>query len=561
MVQGVASVRAEMLRRDARSTRLPLSVCVLTRGRSARLGAILSLLRPLASEIVVAVDDRAPEEAERLTAVADDVILFPHREPADSQIPWLHALCRRDWILNVDDDEVPSAALLARLPSLLAADVSHWWFARRWLVGDGSRYLDEPPWTPDYQLRLYRNDPATLRFSDAFHRPVVADGPAGFALEPLWHLDCVLNSFECRKAKALSYERERRGLRVAGLAHNSGFYLPELQPDVRTAPVPEDDLALVAGVLDAEPLSGEPRTTTRRAARAEIDARWPAGQAGASTWTGRLTALADLPRLRAGARHTVAVSLRNDSTVVWPRGAEASPLILVGTRWRDAAGAEQPGLHTPLPADLRPASTLTVPVHVAAPEVPGRYSLVVDLVHEHVRWFGCEITLEVDVLPSRRIALAAHDTLEAALDDLHLVPNLEPIIFGATLAPEHEHTSVPGFGPFLLTALGRRIGPRGVVGLAHRTLRVLRAASAMRDGRAYTPLGSGADETLAALATCEALHVDGPDWAEDAAETRELWRLAATAGAARRLGVPVDVRGLGTRRGIDLILARLAARR
>src|SRR2546425_3511181 len=164
MVQTRVGARARA-RTDERAARLPLSVCALTRDGSARLAIVLELLRPHAAEIVVALDDRAEGGASRLAAVADEVVIFPHCDPCDSVIPWLHAKCGGRWILNVDDDEVPSGRLLAHLPELIAADVTHWWLPRRWLVRDVETFLDEPPWVPDYQLRLYRNDSATLRFS------------------------------------------------------------------------------------------------------------------------------------------------------------------------------------------------------------------------------------------------------------------------------------------------------------------------------------------------------------------------------------------------------------
>src|SRR5215210_6135290 len=251
-----------------------ISVCVMTRG-APRLVRILELVRPLAAEVVVALDDRSEEAAPALAAVADDVVLFPHREPGDSLIPWLHAQCSGSWILNLDDDEVLSCGLLARLQELVEAEVTHWWLPRRWLVGDGMTYLNEPPWVPDYQLRLYRNDPATLRFSDEFHRPVVVSGPAGFARDPLWHLDCVLNPFDRRRDKVLAYERARRGMRIAGFGHNGGLYLPELRRGVRTDPVPADDRPSIAAVLRDDGLVGAQRASVRRVQRAEIDALWP----------------------------------------------------------------------------------------------------------------------------------------------------------------------------------------------------------------------------------------------------------------------------------------------
>ena len=277
---------------DATAPRtLPLSICAVTRGCSNRLISLLAQLHPLAAEIVVALDQRAELEAAELTAVADKVVLFPHREPGDSVIPWLHSQCGQAWILNVDDDEVPSAALIRQLPELLTADVTHWWLPRRWLVGGIDTFLDDPPWIPDYQLRLYRNDPATLRFSDEFHRPVVVSGPAGFARHPLWHLDCVLNPFERRRNKALAYERARRGMRVAGLAHNSGFYLPELRANARTGRVPAEDVALIQQVLSGpSPTDRLRRGALRLDDRAEIEAQVTFAGAHNRRWRPRLFA-------------------------------------------------------------------------------------------------------------------------------------------------------------------------------------------------------------------------------------------------------------------------------
>jgi hypothetical protein len=92
--------------------RLPLSVCVLTRCASGRLAAVLGHLRPIAAEIVVAVDERREDSAKLVADVADEVVLFPDRDPGDALLPWLHSQCHGGWILNLDDDEVPSSRLL-----------------------------------------------------------------------------------------------------------------------------------------------------------------------------------------------------------------------------------------------------------------------------------------------------------------------------------------------------------------------------------------------------------------------------------------------------------------
>src|SRR5215210_3883899 len=210
-----------------------LSVCCLSGGHAAeRLAATLALLRPLADQIIVAVESAQINAVGAACAgVADELVAFPRCDPADRAIPWLFSQCSSAWIFNIDDDELPSQRLLARLPSLLDdSRITHAWIARRWLYPVASQYLDQAPWRPDYQLRLLRADSRFLQFSDEFPRPVVPSGPAAFVDAPLWHLDCLVQSLERRRRKALAYERERPGMRVAGLAHNTAFYLPELQP-------------------------------------------------------------------------------------------------------------------------------------------------------------------------------------------------------------------------------------------------------------------------------------------------------------------------------------------
>jgi hypothetical protein len=539
---------------DAQAPRsLSLSICAVTRGCSNRLTALLAQLHPLAEEIVVALDERAELEAAALTAVADRVVLFSHRDPGDSVIPWLHAQCDSDWILNVDDDEVPSEALLRELPMLLGAEVTHWWLPRRWLVGSVEIYLDEPPWIPDYQLRLYRNDPATLRFSDEFHRPVIVSGPAGFARSPIWHLDCLLNSFEHRRDKAIAYERARRGMRVAGLAHNGGFYLPELMAHSRRGCVPVDDVAFIRHVLDAAPPTHRLRRgAVRRAERTEIDAYWPGAPYDSWLYPATLTRVDRLDSLAAEAQHVVTISVANLGHATWHYGPEASPLIMIGTRWLNESGElVEEGIHTPLPADLRPSSSLDIPVHVVAPSRPGTHRLSVSLVHEHVRWFGRALEWEVEVTPAHRVAvIGTGQPLEEALDRIQLEPELEPVL-------------LPSLNDYLLAGMVGGIGPVELTRLAIRSARLRRRARRLHDGKPSAPLSGGAEACVRALAGCEELLVAGPDWGQDAAVTRQLLRLVATIRTARTLGVAVGVRlpGFTPSGHVDRFLTRLVSRR
>src|SRR5262245_5455014 len=72
-------------RRGRRGVSPRLSFCVITRSASGRVAAIVELVRPVADEVVIGVDDRAtPADVAALEPFADDLRLFPYSDPADS---------------------------------------------------------------------------------------------------------------------------------------------------------------------------------------------------------------------------------------------------------------------------------------------------------------------------------------------------------------------------------------------------------------------------------------------------------------------------------------------
>lgn len=375
----------------------------MTRGPGPRVAALLGLLRDVADEIFVAVDDRAdPELPGLLRAVADRVVLYPYADPVDRPLPWLHDQCTGEWVLTIDDDEVPGAELIEQLPELVRDQrVTHYWLRRRWLYPDADHYLDTQPWASDYLLRLVRNDRRLLRFPLEMHRPIEVLGPSRYVSEPLYHLDCIETSRASREKKVTRYDGLGPSKRVLGLPMNEAFYLPELRPGVATARVPDEDAELIGSVITASPpspISG----ATGRATRAEIDAVWEGRTLTEPDYRARIELLEKV-ELHAGEARTVDVLVENLGGTVWPWG-DAAPEIRLVARWPGIEGATE--LRTELPCDVRPGETLLVPVHVAAPEQGGRYGFEIDLVHEHVRWFECGVALEVDVLPKRRAAEA-----------------------------------------------------------------------------------------------------------------------------------------------------------
>jgi hypothetical protein len=493
--------------------RATVSVACLTAGNDPqRLAGILALLRPVVDETVVALDDRNESSAVVLGEVADRLVLFPHLAPGDRPIPWLFGLCKSDWIFNIDDDEVPSVSLIAELPLLMQLpELTHCWIARRWLYPDPKTFLDEAPWDADYQLRLVRADPRFLRFSDEFHRPVICEGPMRFVDAPLWHLDTAVNSREQRLAKSVAYERARPGMRAGAYSHNTGYYVPELRSDVRLGPVPVPDRQLISAALEHKPMPS-PAVVVERGRREEIDAVWP-GEPHPESFYDALIDLSGAPkRLVAGVRQTIPARVTNLGNTPWLRGAA----ITVGVRW-DGAGE---GVRSSLPATIEPGESVTIPVHLDPPPGSRVRALEIDLVHEHVRWFGKAKRVSFEIANRRRVALlGSEEGLAAVLRALLLVPDVEPVILDWDEAHpgRYDHGHLRGIGGYLY----------GVNGTARaaavlRSLRVIRRPSRYIELRGFERL----------LIVDDGLRPHAPP-------RRERLYVLSTAAAARRLGVPV----------------------
>lgn len=493
-------------------SRPALSVCTLASGRTpTRLAATLRLLRPVADEIVVALDDRRSDVAGELGTVADRVLLFQHVEPGDRPMAWLVEQCRGRWVFNLDDDEIPSISLLAELPRLIDdPDVTHCWIARRWLYPDLRRQLAVPPWSTEFQLRLFAADERFVRFTPVFHRPVECIGPTRFVDAPLWHLDTALCSVAERRRKALAYEHARRGMRVNGFSHNTGMYLPEARDDLELAPVPADDAALIARICAAIPTRDETVGVVEPAVPEAVSRCWPGGPFDESMYDAAIELLSPSPRrLVAGTQQAIDVRIHNRGGCVWRAGQ-----VTLAATWAD--GAE--GLRTQLPADVRPGATAVVPVHLVPPAV-GDQTVEIDLVHEHVRWFRTPLRHTVDVRPRRRVLVTGDlDEIALVLDELALVPAIEPVV--AAALPGHEHPTADDLRAYLF-------GPEGLSRL-RAAVRIASLLLRRRRRRLTAPDLPGCDYVVIA-----------GDGVAGAPPTRERLRLAVFSLLARSAGVPV----------------------
>lgn len=380
-----------------------LSFCITTKGPPARVRALLALLRPHVDEIVLAVDrQRGGDTLDACADLADRRLTFELEGTASRLIGWVLEQCGGDWILRLDDDEVPSAALLAALPELVAdRRADQILLERRWLYPSVDRYLTDSPWRWEFLPRLLRNSPGLWRFRGQMHDHGHLGGEQRLADAPFYHLDLVLHPLEDRRRKSLRYEARRPGLVLEGVPVNS-LYVPEDLPRGPGTALPAEDRRLVEAVLRGEPAPPaiSPTSPVHHATDLEIDAHLVTTPLTGASYRAEIR-LIDPPRVvGAGTTHRFLMTVRNRGDALWPAGDDPDRPVRLGYRWRDTHDDRiaQEG-RSLLPESVPPGRESLVLVWASAPVDEGSYLFEVDLVHEHVRWFDTTASTHVDVVP------------------------------------------------------------------------------------------------------------------------------------------------------------------
>jgi Glycosyltransferase sugar-binding region containing DXD motif len=380
---------------------MSLSICLITADPAGRIEAILEPLREHADEVIIAADSRVDGQTLAGYAALADRLFRIEFLLSERHIPWLFAQCGGDWILRLDGDEVPSQAFVERLPRMLASrNAQQFWIPQAWLYPDAGRVLAGAPWGEDFANRLMRND-GTLRARGLQHLHADPVAPCEYVEAPFYHLDLLTNSEEERRDKAVRYEVARPHLTAAGGGRiNEAFYLPELRPSLQSRPVPEEDRATIALALAPEPSAPASRTLPEDVpfvSLAEMDRFWEGRAVSEGACRASIEPREPTLSMAPCEQRHVFFGVRNEGTERWPARLDADPPIRLSSRWLNADGSVHTaeGPRSPFSRVVNPGERIVTPLHVEAPAAAGDYTLEVDIVHEHVRWFDCACRVPV----------------------------------------------------------------------------------------------------------------------------------------------------------------------
>jgi hypothetical protein len=290
---------------------------------------------------------------------------------------------------------------------LASREAQQFWGSVAWLYPDANNVLATAPWSGDFTSRLMRND-GTLRARGLQHLHVEPITPREYVEEPFYHLELLISDEEQRRRKAVRYEVARPHLLAPGGGRiNEAFYLPELHDFLKTHQVPEEDQAKIAQAMD-EP-SKSNTTANIEIASAIEDVPFVSLKDMDRLWEGR-TIRPDAyratiePRERTSSmapseqRHLF-FYVSNEGAERWPSGTGSDPPVRLSYRWLnlDESVHTAEGPRSPFLRAVNPGERILTPLHVDAPPSNGDYILEVDIVHEHVRWFGCDCRVPVHV--------------------------------------------------------------------------------------------------------------------------------------------------------------------
>ncbi len=145
--------------------RLPISCFIIAKNEADRIGRTIRAVRDWVDEVVV-VDSGSTDRTQQVAAAEGARVVFNAWPGFGQQKRFGESLCRNDWVMNVDADEVVTPGMREEVSRLFAAGPPPraGYYVPIYLVYPG--HTRPRPWVCDHRyIRLY--DKRRMRFRDS----------------------------------------------------------------------------------------------------------------------------------------------------------------------------------------------------------------------------------------------------------------------------------------------------------------------------------------------------------------------------------------------------------
>ena len=222
-----------------------VSVVIPTRDSARHIGIVLDHYRRAGLPVQVFVDAASADDTLavcRRSGHRTEVIDNPEGR-TEAMVAGMSAGAATDWVLRLDDDELPTDAMIRAVNACVAADprATHAFRLRHCCLAAGGglaavRFYEDPPHD---QLRLYHR--RHVRFDTGLHSPGI--DPENRQVAPpdafFVHLQWIVKSYAERAQKIARYDVQRPG---AGSEWRDYYLVEDNAPALATAyrlPAPE----------------------------------------------------------------------------------------------------------------------------------------------------------------------------------------------------------------------------------------------------------------------------------------------------------------------------------
>lgn len=189
-----------------------LSVAMVTQNFAHFLPRAIASIHDVADEVVV-VDGGSQDDTEAVVRAFPRArhVFRAFEGDIGAQKNFAFSQCKGDWIFALDSDEMLGPMSRLVLAHAIAARRARWFkLPRYWLASERPlRYVQDRMLYPDWQLRLFRNEPFFRYTSERriHHRFAKHGRPPGKKLPfgHIFHFDLLFNDRAKREAKVARY--------------------------------------------------------------------------------------------------------------------------------------------------------------------------------------------------------------------------------------------------------------------------------------------------------------------------------------------------------------------